>query len=885
MNVKNSACIRRLSFRSLLASRRRNGIAIAAITLTTLLFTSLFTIALSIQTSFEQYTFRQIGGYSHGTFKEVSDTQAQAIAAHPNVKAAGLRTVIGIISSGVFAKTPAEVSYMDENCTAWSFAAPSVGRMPENDHEISMDTKALQLLGIEPELGAKIPLTYCLADSVLDQERTDTFILTGYWEYDEISPVHYINISRSYADAVAKEVTATGKAAFRSDLNVMMKSTLDIRKQMEEVDTDLGYTWDLPGETDNVRIGVNWGYTTAQLAESSDPMALLSICALVLLVIVTGYLIIYNIFQISVAGDIRFYGLLKTIGVTPRQLRRIIRQQAFCLCIIGIPTGLLLGYLTGVLLTPIVLQKSTTLNPNTAVTSHSILIFAASAAFALFTVFLSCRRPARLAAKVSPVEAVKYTDAVTIYRKKPRVAKGSNISKMALANLGRNRLKTLLVLLSLSLSVLLFHTLVILIGGFDTEKYLEQQSCADFIVSTTDYFQYSSHSSTNALSADTIRELEEALKPSLSGCGYSLDGESPQCLMSEESLRLDASYYLAGTQLEQYLASKPRYGDLLLQTCQIEGFDEALFQKLTLLEGDLTPLKEKQENQIALAVSTDDYGNISHPDYYPPIGSELTVSYVEEGCYIDNRTGALCDENTPEEFVEYKVMRSHDITYTICAYVIVPNSISHRYSRLGYSLVLPVEALTADSLQAVYPLFYLADTPDAASEQAGEAYLNDLCKDDLSGIMYESKASLRTEFENFRQLFLLLGGLLCGIVGLVGILNFFNTIMTGILSRRREFAILQSIGMTSKQLRQMLILEGSYYTMGSAFLALILCLLLKPLGCHAFESMFWFFRSHFTLLPVLALLPFFALLGVLIPCAAFHRTGKVSLTDRLRECN
>lgn len=885
MNVKNSSCIRHLSFRFLLASRRRNGIAIAAITLTTLLFTSLFTIALSIQANYEQYTFRQIGGYSHGSFKEVTDSQAQAIAAHPNVKAAGLRTVIGFISSGVFAKTPAEVSYMDENCTAWSFATPSVGRMPENDHEISMDTKALQLLGIEPALGAKIPLTYCLNDSSLTHEKTDTFILTGYWEYDEISPVHYINISRSYADAVTEEVTATGKATFRSDLNVMMKSTLDIRKQMEQVDTDLGYTWDLPGEADNVRIGVNWGYTTAQLAESADPMTIFSICAFVLLVIVTGYLIIYNIFQISVVGDIRFYGLLKTIGVTPRQLRQLIRQQAFCLCIIGIPAGLLLGYLTGVLLTPIVLQKSTTLNPNTVVTSHSVFIFAASAAFALFTVFLSCRRPARLAAKVAPVEAVKYTDAVIIHKKKSRVARGSKISQMALANLGRNRLKTLLVLLSLSLSVLLFHIMVILIGGFDMEKYLEQQSCADFIVSTTDYFQYSSHSSTSALSADTICELEGALKPSLSGCGYSLDGESPKCWMDEESLRLDASYYFAGTQLEQYLTSKPRRGDLLLQTCQIEGFDEALLKKLTLLEGDLTPLTKQQGNQIAVAVSTDDYGNISHSDYYPPVGSELTVSYVDEGCYIDNRTGELCDENTPEEFVEYKVLQSHEITYTICAYVVVPHSISHRYSTLGYRLVLPVETLAADSCQAVYPLFYLADTPDDASEQAGEAYLSNLCRDDLSGIMYESKASLRTEFENFRQLFLLLGGLLCGIVGLVGILNFFNTIMTGILSRRREFAILQSIGMTSKQLRKMLILEGGYYTAGSVLIALSLCLFLYPLISNVFESMFWFFRPHFTLFPVLPLLLFFLLLGVLSPCAVFNRIGKISLTKQLRECN
>ena len=71
MNVKNRKCILRLSLRSLWASRKRNIIAIIAIMLTTLLFTSIFTITMSINSSYEMYTFRQIGGYNHGTFKKL----------------------------------------------------------------------------------------------------------------------------------------------------------------------------------------------------------------------------------------------------------------------------------------------------------------------------------------------------------------------------------------------------------------------------------------------------------------------------------------------------------------------------------------------------------------------------------------------------------------------------------------------------------------------------------------------------------------------------------------------------------------------------------------------------------------------------------------------
>ena len=126
MKVSNQKCIRRLSFRFLRANRRRNRIAVFAIALTTLLFTSLFTIALSLNSSYETYQFRQLGGYAHGTFKDVSPEQAERIAAHPNVKEVGARKVVGISTEGVFAKIPAEISYMDVE-------KETLDRMPKED--------------------------------------------------------------------------------------------------------------------------------------------------------------------------------------------------------------------------------------------------------------------------------------------------------------------------------------------------------------------------------------------------------------------------------------------------------------------------------------------------------------------------------------------------------------------------------------------------------------------------------------------------------------------------------------------------------------------------------------------------------------------------------
>ena len=878
MNVKNRKCIRKLSWRSLWASRKRNIIAIIAIALTALLFTSLFTIVMSINSSYEMYTFRQVGGYCHGTFKEVTEEQIENISAHSNVKAAGKRITVGYMDGGVFAKAPAEVSFMDDNCTEWSFAEPTTGHKPQGRNEITMDTHALKLLGVEPEVGAEIELTYTVgALSEMPYEKTDTFTLVGWWEYNEISPVHYINISEEYAKEIEAEAMSKGLEPFRVDLNVMMASSMNIRGQMEQVDLDLGYAWDETGEGELVRIGVNWGYTSSQLGESMDATTLVAIIAFLALVIFTGYLIIYNIFQISVTGDIRFYGLLKTIGVTPRQLRRIIRQQALFLCVVGIPIGLLLGYGVGASLTPVVMAR-TNLGVGVSTVSTSPLIFFASALFALITVLLSCSRPGKIASKVSPVEATKYTEIVRS-KKKHRTTRGAKVHQMAFANLGRNKRKTVLVVISLSLSVVLLNILVTFTGGFDMEKYLAKQTCADFIVSSTDYFRY--NRSGSYISQEQIEQIKANTSESLAGSGYQLMGAISW--ISEEAWRAERARYGLSEMMEMELAMATRRGELVSAEAQIEGLDESLFEKLTLIEGDLTPLFHEDSNAIAMAVYTDDYGNVSTPDYYPSVGSTQTITYVEDAYYIDSRTGEKCNETTPQEYLEYYIAESRDVDYTICAYVTIPHSMSYRYGTFGYRYILPVTRLAEDSQQDPIPLFWLFDTPDAAAEDAAESYLAELTADDLSLLMYESKTTLRAEFEGFQNMFLLLGGLLCAIIGIVGVLNFFNAIMTGILSRKREFAVLQAVGMTGRQLKAMLVYEGLFYALSSALSALVLSFVLNPLVGDLMENMFWFFSAKFTIVPVVIAIPIFALLGWLIPYAMYDHAAKNSIVDQLRD--
>lgn len=880
MNVKNRKCIRKLSWRSLWASRKRNIIAMIAIALTTLLFTSMFTIVLSLNASYETYQFRQLGGYAHGTFKDVSSEQAERISAHSKVKEVGVRKVIGISMDGVFAKTPAEVSYMDANCTKWSYATPTVGRMPESGKEVAMDTTSLQLLGVMPELGTEVTFSYSVTDKdQIAYDVTDTFTLVGYWDYDDLMPVHYINISKDYADDIEAQAMETGLEPFRTDLNVMLTSSANIQEQMEQVDTDLGYTWDSYTDPNSVRIGVNWGYTTSQLASQIDPVLVIAVVAFLLLVIFTGYLIIYNIFQLSVTGDIRFYGLLKTIGTTPRQLKRIIRQQSLLLCVVGIPVGLLLGYGIGAVLVPVVL-KATQLGAVSSTISTSPVIFLGSALFALLTVLLSCSKPGKMAAKVSPVEATKYTDMVQT-KKKNRGIRGAKLHQMAFANLGRNKKKTVLVVLSLALSVTLFNALCSFVGGFSMEKYVSSMTCADFIVSTTDYFRFN-RSVDEFITSEQIEEIEANTNARFSGTGYAVQG-AKYLWMTEDALRQDYARYEGAEQLDIRMSGLEHRGNMVMGDTRIEALDNSLFEKLKVFDGDLSPMLKPDNHAIAIAVSLDDYGNLPNLDYYPKVGDTVTVTYADDMKYFDSRTGELCTADTPDEYLQPKLYGTRDVEYTVCALVELPYSMSYRYGGIGYNTLLSVDTALRDSSGPVIPMFYLFDASDEASETEAEQYLSDLSAGALSPLMYESKATVRAEFAQFQQMFLLIGGVLCAIIGLVGLLNFFNAMMTAILSRRREFAVLQAVGMTNGQLKTMLIYEGLFYAMASVVVAFVLSLVLGPLAGRMLGSMFWFFEYQFTILPVLLTIPMFLLLGWLIPTVLYGQAAKQSVIEQLRD--
>ncbi len=877
------------------AARTRNIVAVLAIALTTVLFTSLFTIASSINYSFQQENFRQAGGDFHGTIKGLTWEQVEEMRSDPLIQGDFARLFVGMPVDPPFNKSHVEVSYLEPAAAPHYFCQPVEGTLPrEGTDEAATDTRVLALLGVEPKVGAKFTISFYLDENTSSRKLvTRTFTLSGWWEYDSALVASNVLLPRS----AAEEFCAQGSGDPYSmtgewNLDMMFKSDLQIEENILQILENHGYQHDDPQGENYLKIGVNWGYSGAQLSNSFDISTLIAIVVLLLLIIFTGYLIIYNVFQISVTNDIRFYGLLKTIGTTGRQLRRILRQQAWLLSLIGIPLGLVLGFIVGNKLTPVIMAQ---LSYKNAFVSFNPLIFIGAAVFSLLTVFLSCARPGRMAAKVSPVEAVRYTEGGAPKKagKREKVRKaqsGASLPGMAWANLGRSRGKTVVTVISLTLAVVLATITYTFSTGFDMNKYLAHKAEVDFILGDAAYFQTSGgfRTADQAVPESIISDVSARSGVEESGRVYGGVSAAMQ-FVTEDWLRMSWGAYNSPEAVDQIIEFTNRLPSGLLEAnVQMYGMEDFPLSLLDVLDGDLAPLSDPSQKAIAAVYLSDDYNSTQWGSNWAKLGDTVTIRHIDQMEYFYRDTGEIIEDvdaaiESGRPWGE-RAKVYEDVDYTVCALVRIPNSISYRYRVVGADeFILGAERFKKDTgTDSV--MTYVFNTTDEA-EGDMESFLAEYTESVQPLYDYESRATYVAEFEGFRSMFMTMGGALSLIIGLVGVLNFINAVLTGILTRKRELAMLQSVGMTGKQLKTMLVFEGLYYTLLALAASLAMTVVLGPLMGSTLGEIFWFFTYRLTVTPILLVLPVFLALGIAVPLLVCRSVARHTIVERLREAD
>lgn len=177
---------------------------------------------------------------------------------------------------------------------------------------------------------------------------------------------------------------------------------------------------------------------------------------------------------------------------------------------------------------------------------------------------------------------------------------------------------------------------------------------------------------------------------------------------------------------------------------------------------------------------------------------------------------------------------------------------------------------------------YGFDATDGYDQQI-DGFLNDFTSNN-SSVSYTSTALMKQQLASIGNIVLLVGGMIGVIMAFAGLINFTNMMITNIITRRHEFATMQSIGMTNRQLRRMMIYEGIYYAgaadiVGAIFAAIVGLTVLKSV---LNSPSMWYFTLHFTLVPALIIALVYLLLAAVIPVIVLRFFNKGTVVERLR---
>ncbi|MCB6203529.1 ABC transporter permease [Extibacter muris] len=871
MRNNNRKVVIKLSNRNFKSSRMRNIFAVGAIALTCILFTVLASTGVGMMQVSQEQIMREVGGKFHASLEGALKEEMEKITADPRVKASSWNIYVGQAEN--ILKRNGELRYTSiqkelEN----SFIALEEGRMPKDEDDMIVDTFILDELKLPHKLGVKVPLTFYFQGEKIEK----TFTVCGWYEGDGVSHASQLYISEEYWKKLKGDRTGDDFKEWARKhpedssvgcyaVGLFFDNTKNIESTVQSVIEDAGYE---PGK--QVEYSVNWAYIQNR-AEKVGPGTLFMMAGALAVIILTGYLIIFNIFQISILQDIRFYALLKTIGTTKKQIKYLIRRQAFLLSLAGIPIGLAAGYGISKVMFPAALSMLDLKDMKITLHFHpAIVLFAAG--FSLLTVAVSCRRPGKIAGSVSPVEAVRYTEGNKKRKKAKKTENGARIHAMALSNLGRNKKKTVFVILSMSLSVILLCMVLTAMGSFQLDTYLKSRLTGDVTAANINYTS-SSRSSDFTVDADYVEMLDSQpgiLSRSEMWSNGGLDciylGEKEQKKYQE----LDGKGLLRKGNAIDTAVLKERL-DAGLMPGNRYAYDEALLMNLKVLKGELDMEKFKQGGFV---LATTFLGEQTENLYEP--GDKVTLGFISGESVqreIKNKEGEVTD-------VLYENQRKQE--YEVMAVIEIPSSMNKRlYNVNGVDFVLPLENMKENTLNPT--CFAVSYELEKDVVNNFEAAAKDYTENVNPYMGYLSKKQLKEEFSGLLGGISALGIAMSGVIAFIGILNFINSTITGIFSRKQEFAVLCSIGMTKNQLKKMLLEEGLYYVLIASGISIVFGSILSWAVLRALNQVILFFDYRYNPWAFVIMIPIFAAIACVVPVVGITRVGRESIVERLRE--
>ncbi len=800
-----------LSIQDLKLNKKRSIVIIIGIILSTALICGVAGLVTSFQKTVVDTAKEGQGNY-HTIFYNVPKDELKYIEENREVKDYFLSEELGysyLPNPKNVEETPiVNVISMNDKFIENMSVKLKEGRLPENDTELAISTRINEKFNTNYKVGDTITLNINETEQNMENGIPKTYKIVGIIERPILAIESY---DVDWFTAITKMQNVNKKA----NIAVLYNKPKDYIKNTENINNMT--------KTENNEDGVSFSGLSnkyksykynlmvnkellAYEGASLDDETLKTIYGLgafiIGIVLVSSVFVIRNGFEISITERLKQYGMLSSIGATKKQIKKSVYFEGFILGLIGIPLGIISGVLAIYILVNVVnyILKDYISEGTLLTYSMSWIAIAISVFVSIITIWLSCKKSAKKASKVSPIEAIRNSEDVKLKAKKVKCPKiitkiFKTGGEIAYKNLKRSKKKYRTTVISIIVSIVIF----ISISSFI--QYGFKMSEAYYTEMNYNYMVFMQENEDNKEELKKYKILEDISK--LPDVGeYSINKSNVLTMNMDEKHKAELTEY--GKEIKERFYNEEN-GVRIDEINVISLSKEAYERYVSKLGGDY----EKYKNGAILIdknINTNNDGKKIQGNIYTWKKGDIITGKINDTQY--NIEILAKTEEIPAGV---------NILYNPDAFIIVSEDF---INKVGYKTI----ALYSNSKDA-----YKLDEEIKQYKQE-----NNITDNTIQTFNMEESA--RAENAVVLVISIFLYGFI-GVITLIGITNIFNTITTNMNLRKKEFAMLKSIGMTKKEFNRMIRLESIFYGLKSLIIGI-------PIGIILSYGMYTVFRNN-----------------------------------------
>ena len=788
-----SAVIHKIASAKLKYGKLQKRLSIFAIALAAMLMSAVLLLISSVA-AVNRSGGNSVTGSYHALISGVRQEEFERLQAEQESVLTGLTVSMGSIKTG---NGRLNLSYSNADALTLNGLTVSDGRMPETEHEILIEKDYLDYLELDAGIGDSISI------AMPGTQDETVFSICGYLETAASGTGRSL-----YAGIVSEQyfLAQGGWDAFSPSAMIRV-NTAASKAEIEKLAAEM---------LDHAGIRKIPSFNEAYINLSKPSLFLIGTAAAGLAVIIAAcILVVCCIFYIATVNSIKEYGQLRTIGMTGRQIKRMVFREGFTLSATAIPIGLAAGTLFSCLLIPQGFRPASLLWVWPMVI---VLIY--------LTVRLSLRKPARLAASVSPIDASRYMGQQSGKKRQARLPEKITPVMLAKKHISTNRKTNVLTVLSLVL------TGVLLMG---LSSVLSSINARDMSLSGFPRGQFIINISDERLRNDPLEQVQ-ASAPFTASLKNSLRMVSGLEAMTEYHY-LPAAFAPEAVESEISIVGFNRDDIDLIRACRNSPADleyNALVEQNLLIVGCPDSLER-------------DYGIRAEA------GQRLTLTIFDGS-------------------------DSYQRSFTVGA-VLDQRKIGGNGDKIDM-LMLPVDVM--NDLVSCDTMYQLALRVSDDREAQAEAEIDQILKE-AAGLSVTSLSAAIAQNENFIQGMKLVLTVVVAFIGCFAMMNLVNTILTSVITRRKEFALMCCVGMSQKQLSSMVRCESLITSgIGLFFSVLIGGGVGAALCSHLKSGLMVYLHYRFPTEIALAYSTLVILSALTVAWAALKHQNKLSLIEQLR---